>query len=304
MLEELQLKFSEENLRILNFALAIIMFGVSLTLDLKNFKILLLKPRALITGVTSQFILLPVLTFFLILLLDPLPGLALGMIMVSSCPGGNVSNFYTSMAKGNVELSVLLTVIASTLAVFLTPINFKFWVGMLEATPSFLDHIQVDFWHMVSTILFVLLIPLVAGVVVAHKLPRLTKVINKPIKFISIVILATIIVLAFVANLEIFMNYYQYIVYLVFAHNAVAFIAAYYYSRLLGNEMRNSITVSIETGIQNSALGLVLIFNFFDGNGAMAIICAWWGIWHLLAGFVLSQYFAYRMKPSLQTINE
>jgi BASS family bile acid:Na+ symporter len=300
MLEEIQLNFSEDNLTILNFALAIIMFGVALSLDLKNFKVLLLKPRALITGVTSQFIILPIITFFLIVLLDPLPGLALGMIMVSSCPGGNVSNFYTSMAKGNIELSVLLTVIASTLAVFLTPINFKFWAGMMETTPAFLDHIQVDFWQMVSTILFVLLIPLIAGVVVSHKLPKLTKVITKPIKFISIIILATIIIMAFIANLNVFTKYYQYIVYLVFIHNGVAFIAAYFYSKFLGNETQNSITVSIETGIQNSALGLVLVFNFFDGNGAMAIICAWWGIWHLLSGFMLAQFYAYRFKPSIQ----
>ncbi|MDH5476354.1 MAG: bile acid:sodium symporter family protein [Cyclobacteriaceae bacterium] len=301
MLEELQLNFNEDNLLMLNIALAIIMFGVALSLEIRNFKALLQKPKALLTGVSSQFILLPLLTFLLILLIDPLPGLALGMILVAACPGGNVSNFYTSLAKGNVELSVLLTVIASILAVFLTPINFKFWASHLDNTPELFSNLEVDFWKMVSTILFVLVIPLISGLLVANKLPTLTKIIVKPIKILSIVILATIIVFSFVANIDIFKQYYTHIVYLVLIHNAVALVSAYFYSRLLGNEEHNSITVSMETGIQNSALGLVLIFNFFDGNGAMAIITAWWGIWHLFAGFIASQYYAYRVKSSLQT---
>ncbi|MDH5366996.1 MAG: bile acid:sodium symporter family protein [Cyclobacteriaceae bacterium] len=301
MLENVKLNFNEDNLLILNVALGIIMFGVALSLEIGNFKALLEKPKALITGVTSQFLLLPFLTFLLILIIDPLPGLALGMILVAACPGGNVSNFYTSLAKGNVELSVLLTVIASTLAVFFTPINFKFWAGNLENTPAIFEHLQVDFWKMVSTILFVLVIPLISGLIVANKLPKLTKVIVKPIKILSIIILAVIIIMAFMANLEIFKEYYQHIVYLVLIHNAVALVSAYFYGRLLGNEERNCITVSMETGIQNSALGLVLIFNFFDGNGAMAIITAWWGIWHLIAGFVASQFYAYRTKLLLQT---
>lgn len=301
MLENVHLNFSEDNLMMLNIALAIIMFGVALSLKIGNFKALLEKPKALITGVTSQFLLLPLLTFLLILIVDPLPGLALGMILVAACPGGNVSNFYTSLAKGNVELSVLLTLIASTLAVFLTPINFKFWVSHLENTPVLFEHIQVDFWEMVTTILYVLVVPLLSGLIVANKFPKLTKVITKPIKILSIFILATIIIISFLANLEIFKQYYQHIVYLVLIHNAVALVSAYLYSRLLGNEERNCITVSMETGIQNSALGLVLIFNFFDGNGAMAIITAWWGIWHLFAGFAASQFYAYRTKSALQT---
>lgn len=302
MLENVHLNFSEDKLHMLNVSLAIIMFGVALSLDIRNFRSLLTKPKAVVTGVTSQFILLPVLTFLLILIVDPLPGLALGMILVASCPGGNVSNFYTSLSKGNVELSVLLTVIASILAVFFTPINFKFWASFVDA-PLFFDKIQVDFWKMVSTILFVLFIPLVLGILVSHKMPKLTMIIVKPIKILSILILAAIIGMAFWANFENFLNYYHHIIYLVLIHNAVALISAYYYARILGNVRSNAITVSIETGIQNSALGLVLIFNFFDGNGAMALITAWWGIWHLISGFVASQIYAYRVKTSIQAVH-
>lgn len=300
MLENIHLNFSEDKLLMLNVSLGIIMFGVALSLDIKNFKTLLIKPRGVITGVTSQFILLPILTFLLILIIEPLPGIALGMILVASCPGGNVSNFYTSLSKGNVELSVLLTVIASILAVFLTPVNFKFWASFIDA-PLFFDKIQVDFWKMVSTIMFVLFVPLILGLLVSNKLPKLTKVIAKPIKILSILILAAIIGMAFWANIDNFLNYYDYIIYIVFIHNAVALSSAYFYARILGNPKVNAVTVSIETGIQNSALGLVLIFNFFDGNGAMALITAWWGIWHLIAGFVASRIYTYNMKSVLQT---
>lgn len=300
MLEHVRLNFSEDKLLMLNISLGIIMYGVALGLDTSNFKRLLMHPRALFTGVTSQFLLLPLFTFLLILLINPLPGLALGMILVASCPGGNVSNFYTSLSKGNVELSVLLTVIASVFAVFFTPINFKFWASLIDTPPEYLTHVKVDFWKMMATILYVLVVPLIAGMFVAHKFPGLTKVIKKPIKIISIFILAAIIIMAFLANLEIFVENYHYIVYLVLIHNGVALVSAYYYAKILKNKMQDRITVSIETGIQNSALGLVLIFNFFDGNGAMAIIAAWWGIWHLLSGFTASQIYAYRMKSTLE----
>ena len=303
MLEDIHLDFSEERLQTLNIALGFIMFGVALSLKITNFKLLIKQPKALITGVTSQFLLLPFLTFLLILLINPLPGLALGMILVAACPGGNVSNFYSSLARGNVELSVLLTVFASIMAVFLTPINFQFWVDNLKDTPQFFEGIQVDFWKMVRTILFVLVIPLISGLVVAKKLPKITAVIIKPIKFLSLIILAAIIILAFIANFDIFTQYYSYIVYLVLIHNAVALISAYWYARLLGNKRQDCVTVSVETGIQNSALGLVLIFNFFDGNGAMAIITAWWGIWHLIAGFIASQFYAHHMKSAVEISN-
>ncbi len=127
VLDDVKLDFSEGNLMLLNFSIAFIMFGVSLNLKPSQFTALLKNPRPALTGLASQFILLPLLTFTLIWFSNPLPGLAMGMILVAACPGGNLSNFFSAIGKGNVALSISLTAVASLLAVVLTPINVKFW---------------------------------------------------------------------------------------------------------------------------------------------------------------------------------
>lgn len=125
-IDQMKLNWSPDTTIALNFAIAFIMFGVSLDLSKDSFISLVKNPKSTITGVVSQFILLPFFTFLLVWLLEPQPGLALGMILVAACPGGNLSNFFTSLSKGNVALSISLTVMASFLAVILTPFNFEF----------------------------------------------------------------------------------------------------------------------------------------------------------------------------------
>jgi BASS family bile acid:Na+ symporter len=260
---------------------------VSLGIETKNFKVLLKNPKSVITGVISQFILLPALTILLVILLNPVTGLGLGMILVASCPGGNVSNFFSSLSKGNVALSITLTAVATVLATFMTPINFEFYSNIYLGDKVGLD-IKMDSIAMMKTVFFLLVLPLIAGIIFNSKLPQLTKKINKPIKIISFLILITFILVAFLKNLELFMEYYQYIIFIVFIHNVIALGSGYGLSKLFGNTEKDSRTISIETGIQNSGLGLVLIFTLFDGNGGMALVTAWWGIWHIIAGIVVS----------------
>jgi len=286
-----QLNFDQSNLLLLNIALAIIMFGVALDLNKESFKQVVINPKGVVTGLVSQFILLPAFTFLFIWLVEPLPGLAMGMLLVAACPGGNVSNFFSTLSKGNVALSVSLTIVASLAAVIMTPLNFQFWGGWLNL--GGLVDIEVDFFGIMKTIAMIIIMPLFAGLVLASRFPKSAGIISKPLRYISFVILITIIGLAFFANFDMFLAYYDYVIYLVFFHNALAFAIGYYFSKALGNSAVDQITISIETGIQNSGLGLVIIFTFFDGNGAMAIITAWWGIWHIFSGSIVSQWFAY-----------
>ncbi len=286
-LSNIQLNFSEDNLLFLNFSLAFIMFGVALGIDTKNFKELLANPKAVVAGVASQFILLPVLTFLLVLLFKPLQGLALGMILVAACPGGNVSNFFSSLSKGNVALSITLTAIATILATIMTPINFEFWSNLYLGDKLSIE-VKMEAFKMVKMVFFLLVVPLIIGIAFSTKLPELTEKISLPIKVFSFLILIGFIVVAFLKNLELFSRYYHYIILLVFVHNAVALACGYYVSKLMGNVSRDNRTISIETGIQNSGLGLVIIFTLFKGNGGMALITAWWGIWHIVAGIFIS----------------
>lgn len=289
-LDQIRLDFDESNLFLLNLSIAFIMFGVSLGLDTSNFKTIIKYPRAAITGSASQFLLLPALTFLLVWILKPHPSLAMGMILVAACPGGNVSNFFSFIAKGNVALSVSLTMLASCLSIIMTPLNIEYWGGFLERKQNI--NIEISFLQLMQTIVLIIGIPLALGMLTRRFFPRFSEKAQQVTKYLSFLILLAIISMAFLKNYELFLDYYQYIVLLVLSHNAVALLSGYYFSKFLKNTERDTRTITIETGIQNSGLGLVLIFNFFDGQGGMALITAWWGIWHILSGFIISQYFA------------
>jgi BASS family bile acid:Na+ symporter len=250
--------------------------------------------------VISQFLLLPALTFLLVWVLEPHPGLAMGMILVAACPGGNISNFFSFVSKGNVALSVSLTMLASFLSVVMTPINIEFWGGFIERKQNL--NIDLGFFELMQTIVLIIGIPLVLGMLTRYYFPRFSEKAQNVTKYISFLILLAIIGMAFLKNYELFLDYYQFIVLLVLLHNAVALLFGYYFSRFMHNTERDCRTITIETGIQNSGLGLVLIFTFFEGQGGMALITAWWGIWHIISGFIISQYFARKKDRSTVTV--
>lgn len=286
VLDQVQLNFSPSGLLILNITLAFIMFGVALEIDTRNFKRILKKPKSLLVGFFSQFLVLPGITFLLVLAIKPTPSVALGMLLVASCPGGNISNFISNLAKGNTALSVSLTGIATLGSIFLTPANFAFWGGMYEKASQLIMPIEIDPWHMLRTVVILLGIPMAAGVVFARKFPRITAQITRPIKIISILIFAGFVVIAFSNNFSYFLNYIHLIFLIVLAHNAVALLSGFSLGTVFRLPRVDRRSISIETGIQNSGLALVLIFNpnLFDGNGGMAFVAAWWGIWHIVAG--------------------
>ena len=289
-LTNIHLNFSEDRLFILNLALAFIMFGVSLSIEPQNFKEIKRNPKSVITGVVTQFLLLPFLTFVFLYFVRPMDSLAMGLILVAACPGGNVSNFFSQLSKGNVALSISLTAIATLLATLFTPLNFEFWSN-LYLGEHMNQGIKMETWKMLKTVFTILAAPLLLGLWFKYKFNKIALKIAEPIKVISFLILIIFIAVAFIQNIDIFYKYYDYIIYLVFFHNAMALSSAYFFSKWLGNKEQDNRTISIETGIQNSGLGLVIIFGFFDGNGGMAIITAWWGIWHIISGTLMSMIF-------------
>lgn len=291
-IDSVQLSFSKEGLLLLNICLGFIMFGVALQLRVRHFKEVLKRPKALLTGVLSQFILLPIATFLLTLVLQPFPSLALGMILVAACPGGNVSNFISLMAKGNAALSVGLTAIATLLAIAVTPLNFSLFGYLNPHTSPILRSIALNPWHMIQTVVLLLGVPLALGMFVRSRWPRFTGRISTPIRWLSILFFALFVVVAFMQNWQYFLRYIDLVFVLVLLHNALAFLLGYGTARLAGLTAPQVRSITIETGIQNSGLALVIIFNFFDGLGGMAIIAAWWGLWHIIAGLSLAALWA------------
>jgi len=130
-IDQVTLNFSEANLFYLNLSLGLIMFGVAINLKVEDFLRVIHNPKGPLVGMISQFLLLPAVTFLLVILIEPKPSFALGMVLVAACPGGNISNFMTATAKGNTALSVSITAVSSLLAIVMTPLNLTLWAGML-----------------------------------------------------------------------------------------------------------------------------------------------------------------------------
>lgn len=296
-LDQVRLNFSPESLMFLDATLFVIMFGVALSLKPADFISLWQRPRSALVGILSQFLLLPALTLLLVYLIQPCPSIALGMFLVAACPGGNISNFISQMAKGNVALSVSLSAVSTTASIVMTPFSFLFWAQWYEPAAQLLAEISLNPTDILLKILLILGIPLALGMWTAHRFPKLTDRIKNPMKRISLLIFGGYIVAALVGNWDAFRTYFQYIVGYVFLHNALALAGGYFLGYLSQLKERDRRTVSIETGIQNSGLALVLIFGpIFNGMGGMAMIAALWGIWHIVAGLTIAKIWS-RLIP-------
>lgn len=309
MLDSIHLNFSAEGLFILNITLAFIMFGVALEIKVEHFKQIALNPKSTVIGFFSQFFAMPFVTFILILLFSKFitPTIAMGMILVASCPGGNISNFMSALAKGNIALSVSLTAIATLSAIILTPLNFAIW-GKLYimvynvSAEHLLQPITIDPYEMFKTVFILLGIPLILGMAFNHYFPKLTIKIVKPLKNLSILIFMGLVVVMFAKNYEFFLKYIKFIFILVLIHNAIALSTGYSIASIFKRTVIDRRSITIETGIQNSGLALVLLFNpaifpetiVINGTeipmeiGGMAFIAAWWGIWHIISGLTIA----------------
>ncbi|MFP4555315.1 MAG: hypothetical protein ACLFNU_00465 [Bacteroidales bacterium] len=303
ILDWIRLNFGKGGLLFMNITIAFIMFGVALEIKVKQFKNIIIKPKSILVGVLSQFIALPAVTFLMILVVNPSPSVALGMILVAACPGGNVSNFISSLAKANIELSVSLTAIATISAIFITPLNFALWGSLYSGTADLVIPISIDAWEMMKTVFVLLGIPVALGVWFSDRYPEITRMIVKPIKIISILVFTGFIVGALTSNFKFFLEYIHLIILLVFIHNLLALTTGYSLATLFKLPQADRRTLTIETGIQNSGLGLVLIFNpnLFNGLGGMAFVAAWWGIWHIIAGLGIASYWSRKALPHNET---
>lgn len=309
-LDKIRLNFSPEGLFIVNLTLAFIMFGVALGIKIDDFKRIYNNPKPALVGILSQFILMPFLTFILAIIFRNYISttIAFGMILVAACPGGNISNFMSALAKGNTALSVTLTAFATLGAIFLTPLNFKIWGSLYIKVYSNMNDaavlrpLSIDAFEMFKNVLIILGIPLIIGMILATKFPTFTKKINGPIKKLSIICFIAIILISFQKNYSHFINYIQYIFIFVLIHNTFALLTGFGISSLFKINKEDRRTITIETGIQNSGLGLVLLFNplIFPEDiplGGMAFTVAWWAIWHIISGLSLAGYWS---KKSLE----
>lgn len=300
ILDNLKINFNNEQLWAVNFILALVMFGVALGIKTDDFKRLFSSPKIVITGIALQFLLFPFITFLLVKIMNPYPSVALGMIMVAACPGGNISNFATHLAGGNSALSVSLTAFATLAAVIMTPLNLALWGSMHEPTSKILQEVALDPFELIKIVGLILGIPLIIGMLIREYKPTLAGKLSKVLRPLSIVILLVFIAGAFYENRFIFVDYVHYVLFAVILLNIIGYVFGFYFSKIVGLSYENQKTLSIETGIQNSGLGLLLCFLFFEGLGGMALCLAFWSVWDIASALGLA-YFWSRKTAKITT---
>lgn len=295
-IDAIQIHFSSDNLVGLNLCLGYIMFSVALELKQQDFVHLARHPKATLVGVLSQYLVFPLITFLLIKLFHPYPSIALGMILIAACPSGNISNFITHTAGGNTALSVSLTALSTILSPIATPLSFALFGRLDEGTSQLLQSIHISLADVLQSLVLLLLLPLLLGLGVNYFLPGFTKKSRAFFKRSSLLIFFAFITMALLKNGDVFINYIYLVAGLVFVQDLMGFVSGYLLASAFSLKERDRRSISIETGIHNSGLGLILIFSFFKGLGGMALIAAWWGIWHLIAGMLIAAYWKRKDK--------
>jgi BASS family bile acid:Na+ symporter len=289
-LEQVQINANSDGLVVLKICLAFILFSLAIDIKKEDFKTLYTNPKSVIIGCVSQIFLLPFLTFVLVLIIKPPASIAMGMIMVSACPCGNMSTYVSYLAKGFIPLSITITAISTLLASITTPFNFYLYASHYAPANALLQEIHISFWYLLSSIILLLVLPLVVGILLQQYFSALIKKIGKPIKILALVFFVLFLIGAFIGNRVVFIQYLPQIFGVVFIQNTLAFLVGYLFPKLFKIPETHCRSISIETGIHNSGLGLILVMTFFEGNGGMALIAAWWGIWHIIAGMSLAFY--------------
>lgn len=299
---------------VMSIVLALIMFGIALTIKPETLKNIFVKPKSLLTGIALQWIGLPAVTFLLIMALSPVltPMVCLGMLLVASCPGGNVSNFISSFAKGNIELSVSMTAVSTVFAPAVTPLNFWMWGNLYlkfagKTGDMVIPQLVIPFWDIFNTVFIILGVPILLGILFNRFFPKASQKIQKPFSIFSLVVFVVMVLGMFIPNWQLFLKYIIFVFFIVLLHNACAFGTGFGGATLMKLPKLDRRSITIEVGIQNSGLGLTLLLNpaIFKPElwnnpetgimyGGMLFITAWWGIWHIVSGLAVASIFRRR----------
>lgn len=282
-------------------ALMLIMFGVALGLRVADFTNLLQRRVLFLAGVVTQVVGLPLITLVLIKLISPPPSLALGMFVVACCPGGAVSNLYTYLARGDTAYSVTLTAVSSALAAFLTPVSILFWSGIYQPTSTLLQTIDFNAAAFLIQTTILLALPLVLGMILGARAPDVAMRVRRSITLAGSLVLAGAIVYGSTKFYALLAPAMPLLGMLTIVHNAVAFAAGAFVGLVMRANRATRRALTLEIGIQNSGLAIVILLAQFDGLGGAAAIAALWGVWHLVAGGFLVMLFRYLDQRRITT---
>ena len=268
---------------VINPLLGVIMFGMGLTLNLKDFKIVFSRPKDVIVGCLAQFTIMPLLAWGLAKVFQLDEALALGVVLVGCCPGGTASNVITYLAKGDLALSVGMTGVSTLLAPLMTPLLTWALAG---------KSVDVDVAGMLLSILWVVILPIVVGLVVKAVLPKFTEKAVDYLPAISSLAIAMIVAIVIGANAHKLMAGGLVIVVVVMLHNICGLSFGYLIGRLLGLTEPKKRAVSIEVGMQNSGLASSLATLHFVAYPMATIPGAIFSVWHNISGAIVARLYA------------
>lgn len=272
---------------VINYLLGVVMFGMGLTLNLQDFKIVFSRPKDVIIGCLAQFTIMPLLAWILTRLFSLDEALALGVVLVGCCPGGTASNVITYLAKGDLALSVGMTGVSTLFAPFLTPLLTWALAG---------KSVNVDVVGMLLSILWVVILPIVVGLIVKGLWPNFTKKATDYLPAFSSIAIAMIVAIIISANANKLLAGGSIIVLVVILHNLCGLSLGYLIGRLLGLSEAKKRAISIEVGMQNSGLASSLATIHFAAYPLATIPGAIFSVWHNLSGAAVAYLYSNRCK--------
>lgn len=267
---------------VINYLLGVVMFGMGLTLNLQDFKIVFSRPKDIIIGCLAQFTIMPLLAWTLARVFRLDDALALGVVLVGCCPGGTASNVITYLAKGDLALSVGMTGVSTILAPFLTPLLTWALAG---------ESVNVDVLGMLLSILWVVILPIVVGLIIKSLWPKFTEKAVDYLPAFSSVAIAFIVAIVIAANANKLLAGGLIIVLVVMLHNICGLGLGYVIGCLLRLSEPKKRAISIEVGMQNSGLASSLATLHFAAYPLATIPGAIFSVWHNISGAIVAYLF-------------
>lgn len=287
-IDQIQINFNPENLLAINAVIGLMMLGVSIDLKVSDFRLVLRSSRAMGVGLAAQLILLPLFTYLLTLVIRPHASIALGVILIVSCSGSNLTNILSYLANGNAALSICMTAASTAATLVMTPFNLSLWGSLQPAAAPFLRQINLSPLDVLMSIFMIVGVPLILGLTLSRIFPTLPDLIRRPFRIFSMAAFLGFAVMGLKANWEPFFAGFGALGPVVFLSSFLCFGLGYVSSLVfkLSNADRRS--VFMEVGMQNPALALIIVFAFFEGAGGTAAVAAFWGVWQIIFGLILA----------------
>lgn len=277
---------------VINPLLGLVMFGMGLTLNLDDFKVVFSRPKDVVAGCVAQFTIMPLLAWTLARVFQLDNALALGVILVGCCPGGTASNVITYLAKGDLALSVGMTGVSTILAPLLTPLLTWMLAG---------ERVEVDVLSMLLSILWVVILPIVAGFIIKKILPKNTQKTVAYLPAFSTIVIAVIVMVVIAHNAEKLMQGSWVVIIVILLHNGCGLALGFLIGCLLGMERKKRVAVSIEVGMQNSGLASSLATMHFAAYPMATIPGALFSVWHNISGALLAKIYAHKAEATTVT---